>query len=68
MHPGRDPLLPNQAQFAHSSEWSSEELIHEGVKPPQHKEGSPEDMLEGDYGVETQACLKHKGRDRRKET
>lgn len=41
MHPGRDPLLPNRAHFAHSSEWSSEELIHEGVNPPQHKDGAP---------------------------
>lgn len=63
MHPGRDPLLPNRAHFAHSSEWSSEELIHEGVKPPPTQGwGSPEDMLEGDYGVEKQACLKHKGK------
>lgn len=63
MHPGRDPLLPNQPHFVHSSEWSSEELIHEGVNPPPNtRMGSPEDMREGDYGTEKQACLQHKGK------
>lgn len=55
MYPGQDPLLPNQACFAHSSEWSSKEFIHGGVKSPDTRMGSPEDTLEGDYGVEKQA-------------
>lgn len=60
MHTGWDPPLPNQGRFAHASKQSSKVFVHEGVKSPNTRMGSPEDMLEGVYGVEKLGCLKQR--------